>query len=92
MFSGSQLQVAKLAQMCSAVPSSVQRRSAVQSGRQLKQSKPNPGRLVASNVANQCFFRAYHPFYILLKKGENGSVSQSESDRNLEAPKEPLGA
>ena len=75
MVSCSQLQVAKLAQMCPAVPSSAQQCPAASSGTQGQ----NPGvktwvktrvaqqHPTASNGANQCFFRAHHPFYILFK-------------------------
>ena len=60
MVSGSQLQVAKLAQMCPVVPSIAQRRPG-----------SKPGRPTALNSADQCFFRAHHPFYVLFKKKES---------------------
>ena len=61
MVSGSQLQVAKLAQMCPAAP----RGDPSQNPGQNLGQKLNPGHPTVLNGANQCFFRAHHPFYIL---------------------------
>ena len=60
MVSGSQLQVAKLAQMCKAVLSDAQRSPAAPSGAQW--------RSIAPNSANKYFFKAHYPFCVLFKK------------------------
>ena len=66
MVSGSQLQVAKLAQMCPAAPSGPQQRLPGQNLTRGAQRHPT-----TLNGANQCFFRAHHPFYVLFKKNSN---------------------
>ena len=59
MVCGYQLQVAKLAQMCPAAPSGDPSQNLGQ--------KLNPGHPTVLNCANQCFFRAHHPFYFLFE-------------------------
>ena len=70
MVSGSQLQVAKLAKICPAVPNGaqLQPRSKPLGQNLTRGAQRHPTTL---NGANQSFFRAHHPFYVLFKKNSN---------------------
>ena len=84
--------------MCPAAPSSAQQRPAAASSAQQWPAatwvKTRVEHLGAP-WSTKCPFKTNSPsFYVRLKKMEKkaqSAVSQSESDRNLEAPKEPLG-
>ena len=96
MVSGSQLQVAKLAQMCPVVPNGGLRWPALACAglcRPAAQVKTRMEHLGAP-WSTKCPFKTNLPsFYVRLKKKEGyDSLSSASSDWNLEAPKEPLGA
>ena len=87
MVSGSQLQVAKLAQVCPAAPSSGQTASGAQ-----RQPGSKPGSKSVSKhktVPTSAFLEHIILFTSFLKKKEKRTLHPSASDWNLEAPKEP---
>ena len=129
MVSGSQLQVAKLAQMCPAAPSGTQQRATAPNRAQRQpaaassaQRWPSATRVqtwvqtrdqtrvqtraktqmehLGAPCSTKCPFKTNLPsFYVRLKKNAEMSririqiwKPETRSDRNLEAPKEPLGA
>ena len=88
MDSGSLLQVAKLAQMCPAAPSSAQRHpngaercQTVPNGAEWCQTVPNDGALCSNKIIFEPIILFFHPFK---KKGEKGPSPRG--------PQEALGA
>ena len=83
---GSQLQVAKLAQMCPVVPNGGLRRPALRGKTQMEH--------LGAPWSTKCPFKTNSPsFYVRLKKRRvKAPDPDPDSTRNLEAPKEPLGA